>query len=68
MLYFPVPNSVRPILIFFLASSNSKVVDELGESLERERQREHAARAVLEGAVSRGGVVLPEVLLTKRIR
>lgn len=29
--------------------------------MERERQREHAARTVLEGAVSSGGVVLPEV-------
>lgn len=38
-----------------------KVVKELGESLERERHREHDARTVLEGAVSRGGVVLPEV-------
>lgn len=36
-------------------------MNELGESLERERQREHAARTVLGGAVSKGGVVLPEV-------
>lgn len=36
-------------------------MNELGEGLERERQREHAARTVLEGAVSMGGVVLPEV-------
>ena len=37
------------------------MVDELSESIERERVREHDARMLLEGAVSKGGVVLPEV-------
>eukprot|EP00752_Nemacystus_decipiens_P010330 g9202.t1 len=38
----------------------AEVVDEMGPFLERERQREHAARIMLEGSVSKGGVVLPE--------
>lgn len=48
-------------LVASLPALKTKVMNELGESLERERQREHAARTVLEGAVSKGGVVLPEV-------
>lgn len=39
------------------------MVDELTESIERERQRGHDAKMLLEGAVSKGGVVLPEVRL-----
>lgn len=48
--------------VAFDLSQYTKVVNELGESLERERHREHDARTVLEGAVSRGGVILPEVI------
>lgn len=48
----------------WLVTAVQKVVNELGESLERERQREHASRTVLEGAVSKGGVILPEVCVT----
>lgn len=33
----------------------------MSESIERERVRGHDARMLLEGAVSKGGVVLPEV-------
>lgn len=51
----------------WLVAHAQKVVNELGESLERERQREHASRTVLEGAVSKGGVVLPEVCTVRQM-
>ena len=53
-------DSVLPILSTRFGFSH-KVVDELSESIERERVRGHDARKLLEGAVSKGGVVLPEV-------
>lgn len=56
-LLLPRPPPLRVSIRF----QQLKVVDELSESIERERVRGHDARMLLEGAVSKGGVVLPEV-------
>lgn len=48
-------------MVLMCVVQRSKVINELGENLERERHREHDARRVLEGAVTKGGVILPAV-------